>query len=100
MTEAQAIERIKELFPSESNAKLLILLKSAVKNFSIDTQIVRAKSTETTQANVRYYPLTGFTSAAITSNDDVIKIDRVDYNNTWVDYLAGEPEEEDLSEAV
>ena len=30
MTEAQAIERIKELFPSESNAKLLILLKSAV----------------------------------------------------------------------
>jgi len=98
MTEKQAVETIKQINPAISDTQIKIMLNQAVKEFTILTEILRGQSTDTTQANKRYYPLTQF--SGITSTEDIIKIDRVDLDDTEVNHLSGEPNKEDHSEAV
>jgi len=98
VNEVQSIEIIKQSFPKVTETRIKVLLQTAVKEFCILTELLREKSTEVTQANVRYYPLTGF--SGVTSAEDIVTIDRVDYDDVAIDHLAGEPNIEDLTEAT
>jgi hypothetical protein len=98
MTQAQAIETIKQMSPEMSDTQVTQILQRVVVEFCTLTELLRANSTDTTQANVRYYPLAEFTS--ISDPETIIKINRVDFNNEAVDHLSGEPSIEDLTEAA
>ena len=97
MTEVQAIETIRQSYANVPETQIKLMLQTAVKEFCILTELLREKSTEVTQANVRYYPLTEF--SGVTSTEDIVTIDRVDYDDIAIDHLAGEPNTEDLTEA-
>lgn len=97
MTQAQAIETIKQMNPEMSDTQVTQILHRVVTEFCTLTELLREKGTDTTQANVRYYPLDEF--SGITDPETIIRINRVDFDNEAVDHLSGEPNIEDLSEA-
>jgi len=98
MTQAQAIETIKQMNPEMSDTQVTQILQRVVTEFCTLTELLRNKATDTTVADARYYPLTGFSS--ITDPETIIRINRVDFNNEAVDHLSGEPNTEDLTEAT
>ncbi len=98
MTELQAIEFIQQISPNTGETEAKILLQNAVREFSVLTELQEEVQTVTTQASVFYYPFSLF-SGAITA-DDIIRIDRVDYDGTMMDKLSGSIDDDDYSEAT
>lgn len=97
MTEAQAIEFIQQSSPSTGETEAKLLLQNAVSEFTILTEMLEGTDTASTQASVHYYPISVFNAAL--SDDDVIQIDRVDYENEAMDKLHGDISKDDLTEA-
>jgi len=90
------IEIIQQDFPEIGETQLRLMLNRALDKFDSEVELERATATvSVTEDDKRRYSFTDFTG--ITSNDDVLSVDRVDYNNKQIKRFLGQIEETDIS---
>jgi hypothetical protein len=96
MTQQEMIETIQQDFPEIGETQLRLMLNRALDKFESEVELLRATaSVDVTVDDKRRYQFSDFTG--IDSNDDVLSVDRVDYNNKQVKRFTGYIEETDLS---
>jgi hypothetical protein len=96
MTQQEMIETIQQDFPEIGETQLRLMLNRALDKFESEVELLRATaSLNVTVDDERRYEFTDFTG--IDSNDDVLSVDRVDYNNKQVKRFTGYIEETDLT---
>jgi len=96
MTQQEMIETIQQDFPEIGETQLRLMLNRALDKFESEVELLRGTATvSVTEDDKRRYAFTEFDG--ITSNDDVLSVDRVDYNNIQVKRFTGNIEETDIS---
>jgi hypothetical protein len=96
MTQQEMIETIQQDFPEIGETQIRLMLNRALDKFESEVELLRATaSVDVTADDKRRYNFSEFTG--ISSNDDVLSVDRVDYNNKQVKRFTGHIEETDLS---
>jgi hypothetical protein len=96
MTQQEMIETIQQDFPEIGETQIRLMLNRALDKFESEVELLRATaSVNVTVDDERRYEFTDFTG--INSNDDVLSVDRVDYNNKQVKRFTGYIEETDLT---
>ncbi len=96
MTQQEMIETIQQDFPEIGETQLRLMLNRALDKFESEVELLRGTATvSVTEDEKRRYAFTDFDG--ITSNDDVLSVDRVDYNNIQVKRFTGNIEETDIS---
>jgi hypothetical protein len=96
MTQQEMIETIQQDFPEIGETQLRLMLNRALDKFESEVELLRGTATvSVTEDDKRRYAFSDFTG--ITSNDDVLSVDRVDYNNIQVKRFTGNIEETDIS---
>lgn len=95
MTQQEMIETIQQDFPEIGETQIRLMLNRALDKFESEVELLRATaSVNVTLDDERRYEFTDF---GINSNDDVLSVDRVDYNNKQVKRFTGYIEETDLT---
>ena len=87
MTKQEYLDRLKEMHPDASYARIVNALNEAIKDFSYRTNILTGTFTQNTVVDRRYYEL----------DDDIIEIKSVDVNDKVALKLVGRPETRDIS---
>ena len=96
MTQQEMIETIQQDFPEIGETQLRLMLNRALDKFESEVELLRGTATvSVTEDDKRRYAFTEFDG--INSNDDVLSVDRVDYNNIQVKRFTGNIEETDIS---
>ena len=96
MTQQEMIETIQQDFPEIGETQLRLMLNRALDKFESEVELLRGTATvSVTEDDKRRYAFTEFDG--INSNDDVLSVDRVDYNNVQVKRFTGNIEETDIS---
>ena len=96
MKQQEMIETIQQDFPNIGETQIRLMLNRALDKFDSEVELERGTATvSVTVDDKRRYAFTDFTG--ITSNDDVLSIDRVDYNNKQIKRFTGIIEETDIS---
>lgn len=95
MTQQEMIETIQQEFSNVGETQIRIMLNRALDKFESETELLRATDTVTVVAGKRRYAFSDF--ANITNSDDVLSIDRVDYNAKRIKRFTGTIEETDIS---
>ena len=96
MKQQEMIETIQQDFPEIGETQLRLMLNRALDKFESEVELLRGTATvSVTEDDKRRYAFTEFDG--INSNDDVLSVDRVDYNNVQVKRFTGNIEETDIS---
>lgn len=101
MTQQEMIETIQQDFPEIGETQLRLMLNRALDKFESEVELLRGTATvSVTQDDKRRYAFSEFvvegTETAVVA-DDVLSVDRVDYNNIQVKRFTGNIEETDIS---
>jgi len=101
MTQQEMIEIIQQDFPEIGETQLRLMLNRALDKFDSEVELERGTATvSVTEDDKRRYAFSDFviegTETAI-ANDDVLSVDRVDYNNKQIKRFLGQIEETDIS---
>ena len=95
MTQQKMIEIIQQEFPNIGETQIRVMLNRALDKFETETELLRGTDTVTVVADKRRYAFSDFDN--ITSSDDVLSVDRVDYNAKQIKRFLGTIEETDIS---
>jgi hypothetical protein len=95
MTQQEMIEIIQQEFPNIGETQIRVMLNRALDKFETETELLRGTDTVTVVADKRRYAFSDFDN--ITSSDDVLSVDRVDYNAKQIKRFLGTIEETDIS---
>ena len=96
MKQQEMIETIQQDFPDIGETQIRLMLNRALDKFDSEVELERGTANvSVTVDDKRRYAFTDFTG--ITSNDDVLSVDRVDYNNKQIKRFTGIIEESDIS---
>ncbi len=103
MTQKEMIETIQQQHPEFGETQIRLMLNRAIESFDDETQILTSTAeyvgsdagAEAPEAEKRRYAFNHF--EGITSEDEVIKLTRVDYNNKPVKRIIGEIDLTDVS---
>ena len=87
MVKKEFIERMQEMHPGTSIARIISALNEAIKDFSSRTRILTGTFTQNTVADTRYYEL----------DSDVIEIISVDVDDKETLKLVGRPKTRDIT---
>lgn len=110
MTQQQLIELVQQMHPEIGETQIRLMLNQALAEFDHHVKLASGTATVTATADKRYYDFTDFTqaaykdhsgttvsAAAISANDDVLEVVRVDYAGKLVKRSIGEPTTTDLT---
>ena len=101
MTQKEMIETIQQEFPDVGETQIRLMLNRALDKFESEVELLRGTATASVTADdKRRNQFSDFviegTSTAL-SNDDVLSVNRVDYNNKQIKRFGSIIEETDIS---
>ena len=95
MKQQEMIEIIQQEFPSIGETQIRVMLNRALDKFETETELLRGTATVTVSAGKRRYAFLDFDN--IGNSDDVLSVNRVDYNAKPIKRYTGIIEEADLT---
>jgi hypothetical protein len=101
MTQKEMIETIQQSFPQVGETQIRLMLNRALDKFETEIELLRGTATATVTADdKRRYLFSDFVKEGTSTSlsiDDVLSVDRVDYNNKKIKRFLGTIEETDIS---
>jgi len=96
MTQQEMIEQIQEVYPKAGETKIRLMLNRAMEDFVQKAKLLSGYGTLDLVTDQRYYAFSDLSS--VTSDEDVMEVIRVDYDNVPVDRFIGTVEDSDPDE--